>query len=1063
MDQIRSKSLRLPGMVASESIRFKKKNTERHSIIHLNVDHITLSLTKKIAMKKQLLFMLFFLSAMVGSAQQIVTGIVTSADDKLPVIGASVKVKGTSRGTITDIDGKYSIKISKDSVLVFTYIGMEETQVRVGTQSVINVVMKPSSVNLNEVVVTAMGVKTDKKKLNFAVQSLSSKEIVDGQSSNFVSTLQGKIAGIQTSNGGGSPNASTQIIVRAISSINPSQNNEPLFIVDGMPVNGKGSAAGDINPNDIESMTVLKGAAASALYGQEAANGAIIITTKSGKAGQVVVNANLSVQVDNAVRVPKIQRLYGPGSQGFFKEYTSGGWGPLLSAGEKVYDNVGEFLGTGLYQKYDVSASGGTDKFNAYASVNYSKNDGVVVNDYKDKMGLLLKANYDITKNLSISMESNFIETKSRGFGNSMSSIYSWPINDNMRNYKYADGSIRWLYDMTGMNDDEKMDVPMNPYWSRYKDYGLSQSQRNILQGSVDWKPVKDMVISGKVSYDRTNSSSDSYTVPRFKTSDFDADSTIAENHPTLFGEYDYSPSNSALLTLQGLGTYKFKIQNDIDVNLLAGVEMKDLQGVEASMGGANFILPGEFYSYQNVDENTLTLDSQYGYSSSLYHYKQNKFGYFGEIRLDYKGIAQLSATNRVDMSSTLSQKTYFYPSVTGGLVFSELFNLSNDFFSYGKIRGNWAKVGKEGPRYTFDRSFKQWSGFPDGGFGIDAAVSTSNNLYPEMTKSWEVGTNLWFFNNKTKLDLAYYSTTVSNQIVTVRVSPASGMILQTRNEGAVKNYGVEAQLVQEIFRNKDFEWTGALNFSLNRGEVVSLPENVSEIQGTQYGDIFPTAYLHGSTTAISGKDYMRSPSGKVICDENGYPMINPAKGILIGNREPDFLLGFTSSFQWKSLFVSFLLDTRKGGDVVNVTGRSLFSSGQARAYEKYRNREVIVDGVVKQSDGSYVPNTTPIIFNQTNMNNYFNAVSSNFIEDGSYIRMSYITLGYDLSNFVKKTAFKGLRASITGRNLFLLTKYSGSDPQISTGSASGTGGFGIDDFQVPSTRSFNLTINATF
>lgn len=1014
-------------------------------------------------MKKQLLLLLFFLSAVVGYAQRTVTGVVTSAEDKLPVIGASIMVKGTSQGTMTDLDGKYSIKVSDNSTLVFRYVGLKETEIKVGKQTVINVELQSSSVQLEEVVVTAMGVRTEKKKLNFAVQSLGSDEIVAGQAANFVSSLQGKIAGIQTSSSGGSPNSTTQIIVRAVSSINPSQSNEPLFIIDGMPMRGGGTAAGDINQNDIESMTVLKGAAASALYGQEAANGAIMITTKSGKAGKVVVNANASIQIDNAVRVPEIQQMYGPGSQGFYKEYTSGGWGPLISSDEKIYDNVGNFLDTGLYQKYDVSASGGTDKFTAYASANYSLSDGVVFNDYKNKLGVLLKASYEISKHLSLSLSSNYIQTDSRGFGNSMSSVYAWPINDDMRNYKNADGSIRWLYDMasfTAENESGKLDVPMNPNWSRHQDHSVTKSTRNILQGNIDWKPIKNLVLSGKVSYDKSNSSYDAYVTPRFSRDDF-TNEKILNSNLALLGGYIYSPSNSSMLSLQGLATYKYNFSKDFDVNLLAGVDMKDIQTVDANLGGAEFLLPGNFYSMQNIGN--ITTDGSYDYAMSLYHTKRNKFGYFGEARFDYKGIAHISGTARQDMSSTLTDKSYFYPSVTAGLVFSELFQLTNDVFSYGKVRGNWAKVGKDGPIYRFDKNFKQWSSFPDGGFGVDATVGSSNVLLPEMTKSWEIGTDLRFFKDHTRLDLAYYSTTVSNQIVTVRVSPASGMILQTRNEGALKNHGIEAQLSQDIIINKEFKWIAGANFSLNRGKVVSLPEGMTEIQGTQYGDIFPTAYLNGSSTAISGKDYKRSPEGKVLCTEDGYPIIDSAKGILIGDREPDFLLGLTSSFQWKDLSVSFLLDTRKGGDVVNVTGRSLFSNGQHKSYEKYRNREIIVDGVVKQADGTFVPNTKPIIFNQTNMNNYYNAVSSNFIEDGSYVRLSYVTLAYDFSRFLKKTAFKGLKVSLTGRNLFLITKYSGSDPQISGGSASGTGSFGIDNFAVPNTRSFNFNLNATF
>lgn len=242
--------------------------------------------------------------------------------------------------------------------------------------------------------------------------------------------------------------------------------------------------------------------------------------------------------------------------------------------------------------------------------------------------------------------------------------------------------------------------------------------------------------------------------------------------------------------------------------------------------------------------------------------------------------MAQLSVTSRYDGSSTLKQVdcTYFYPSVTGGLIFSELFHLSNKVFSYGKLRGNWAKVGKDAPAYRFTTAYKNWELFPDGGWGVDATNAVATTLEPEMTSSWEIGADLRFFDSRTRLDVAWYSTTVDNQIVQVRVSPTSGTILQTRNEGSIENKGLELTFGQDIIRNKDFNWTVNANFSFNRGKVVSLPEGMSEIQGTQYGDIFPTAYLHESTTAISGKDYQRTADGQIICDESGYPLISPAR-----------------------------------------------------------------------------------------------------------------------------------------------------------------------------------------
>lgn len=988
-------------------------------------------------------------------AQKSLSGVVVDENQE-PLIGVSVLIKGTTTGTITDLDGKYNLSnVPATATIVFSYVGMQPQEQKITPNtSVLNITMRSDALVIDEVVVTAMGIQQEKKRMNFAVQSVNSDAITDSRSANFVTSLQGKIAGVNVTNAGGSANAGSQIIIRSISSINPSQNNEPLFIVDGMPVSGGSTKAADINPNDIENVTVLKGAAASALYGQEGANGVIMITTKSGKEGKVKITVNSNLQIDNAYRIPEIQQMYGPGASGFYKDQTGGGWGPLIQAGEQIYDNVGNFLKTGIYQKYDLQASGGTKNFIGSASASYSNNKGVVPDDYLTKTGILLKGSYTVAENLTINMNVNVINNTSRGFGAAMSSIYNWPINDDITNYKNADGSIRRRY-----LADKLEESPISPLWARYEDYGQTQSTRNVLQGSINWKPIRNLDITGRVSSDQTNSSSTSYTTPRFAKSDF-----TPEYLPSVsldyFGTFDHSNSKAKMFMAQVLTTYKIKIDEDYSVDLMGGSELKMSDGVSSSIGGRDFIIPGGFYSMQNVAE---VINGQ---DISMYRTKKRTYGFYGEVKVDYKGLAHVSVTGRNDHSSTLDpeENSYFYPSFTGGIIFSELFDLTNPVFSYGKLRGNWAKVGKDATAYLFDRKFKQFPTFPDGGYAADPTSSVAKNLKPEMTTSWEIGADLRFYDNKTKLDLAYYSTTVSDQIVNVRVSPASGNILETRNEGAVENFGIEATLEQEILKSKDLKWSANINFGLNRGRVVSLPDQLVEIQGTQYGDIFPTAYLHGSTTAISGKDYQRTPDGKIICTAEGLPVISPAKGNLIGNREPDFLLGLSSMINYKKATISFLLDTRKGGDVVNLTSRSLFSSGQHKILETYRNRQIIFDGVVLQPDGSYIPNTKPVIFDQQTMNNYFTAVSSNFIEDGSYIRLSYVALSYDLTSLVKKTSINELKVSVTGRNLLLLTRYTGSDPQININTAAGgSGGSGIDNFSVPNTQSFNFNLSITF
>ncbi len=1026
-------------------------------------------------MKKQLLLLLFSIFAVAAFARTV-TGTVTQESDDEPLIGVTVSVKGTSTVAATDIDGKYSIEVSGDNaVLNFNYVGMSAQSVPVGGRSVIDVKMKENSTVLNEVVVTAMGQVQEKKKLNFAVQALNSDEVTAGQASNFVSTLQGKVAGVQVSMAGGSPNSAQQIVVRAISSINNAQSNEPLFVIDGMPVRGGASSIGDINPNDIQSMSVLKGAAASALYGPEGANGVIMITTKSGKEGTVTVTASGGWEISNVARMPKLQSTYLAGSNGFYSSNSVGGWGPRFRDGvDTYYDNADGFLGTGFMQKYDISVSGGNEKFSAYGSVNYMDNQGVVPNDYKKRMGVFVKGEFNPSKTVKILMSTNYIDSKSRGFGNQMSTIYGWAINKDMSDYKLTNGLPNWSNrydDWESLTNDQRLSATLSPYYSRYMDSSETQSQRTIINGSIQWTPIKDLTFTAKVSYDKSNSTYESYSVPRYdESTDFIGTLTDGQKNTLASrqGTYSFSPSRGERLTAQLLGNYFWKINDDFNLNFFLGGEYWQSKSYEANVGGYNFQLGGDFYSLNNVDPSYLTLGTG-DYDIYLNHTKKNKFGYFGEIRFDYKGMAQLSVTGRVDGSSSLVQcdPVYFYPSVTAGLIFSEMFNLSNDWFSYGKLRGNWAKVGKDAPANQFSDNYKQWPTFPDGGFGVNPSLSRANTLDPEMLSTWEIGADLRFFNSRTRLDMAYYSTTVDNQIVTVRVSPAAGMILQTRNEGSIKNHGMEVTLSQDIIQTRDWQWTANLNFSFNRSKVVYLPESVTEIQGGQYGDVFASAYLGQSTTALSGTDYQRTSSGEIICDANGYPLISPNKSNYIGNREPDCLIGLGSTVTWKDLSLSFLFDGRIGGDVYNYTGRSLFSNGQSWYLAKYRNHKAVFNGVVDNGDGTYSKNTTPVIIDQTFVNNYFYAVASNFIEDGSYLRLSYVTVAYDFGKLLKKLGssnpIKGLKCSLTGRNLFLLTKYTGADPQVMPSASNGTGSMGIDNFSVPSLRSFNFNVNLTF
>ena len=1073
---------------------------------------------------KKILFVLtclFCSAAMMASIT--VTGTVISAEDGLPVIGASVLEKGTSNGTITDFDGIYELTVADDAVLVFSYVGLTSQELKV-TGPKMDVTLQGDAIAMEEVVVTAMGVVQEKKRLNFAVQNIGGEALTENKSANFVNSLQGKIAGVSVTTAGGSPNSGSQIIIRGISSVNSAASNEPLFILDGVAISGGGSTAADINPNDIENITVLKGAAAAALYGQDAANGVIMITTKQGEAGKIKVQANGSWQWDQATRLPRLQQTYGPGAQGFYKDKTSGGWGPMLGENDVIYDNIGNYIKTGFYHKYDFSINGGSEKFQAYASANWSNAEGITPEDYKTRFGALIKASYTPAKWVTFQMGVNITDTKSRSTSG-VSSVYGWPINNDITNYQHDNGLPSHRY----WSDTDKTSSPMSPLYSIYNDYGLAKKTRNVINGSVTFKPVKNLQIVARASYDVSHSASDSYGVPRwddsnvvpvvtapgfeppadYKTAapgtypDWDkyyeymawktstspdqyfplngltggymnpdnyllTSDDIANMDKSALGYYSASMSRSQLFTAGANITYKWELPKDFSLDFMAGTEMKITEGFSMSNYGEDFIIPGT-YSLSNTNRDYMDLTDR-----TVGHSGIRRFGYFGEIRADYKGLASLSVTGRWDWSSTINKNPFFYPSVTAGVILSELIpglnETKNNWFSYWKLRGNYAVVGKDANPYLYDRRFKQFGTYPDGGYGIDPTMtSASMDLAPEMSYSWEIGMDIKFFDNKTRLDIAYYNTMVDNQIVHVRVSPSSGYILQTRNEGMIRNHGVEFTFDQDIIKRKNFNWTLGLNFGLNRGTVVGLPEDVHEITGPQYGDIFTSAYLGGSTTALTGRDYQRNAAGQVIVDENGYPKINPNKNEYIGNREAKFQAGLNSSMSVYGVQFSFLFDGRLGGDVVNVTGRNLIASGNHNILEKYRGRQVVFNGVKELTDAEgnvyYEPNTTPITLNQTTITNYFSQISTNFVEDGSYIRLSYVTLGYDFAKLMKnQNFFKGLKLNFTCNNVFLLTKYTGSDPvcNASVGQG-GTGSAGIDNTPVPSTRSYNISLSASF
>jgi outer membrane receptor protein involved in Fe transport len=671
-------------------------------------------------------------------------------------------------------------------------------------------------------------------------------------------------------------------------------------------------------------------------------------------------------------------------------------------------------------------------------------------NDYLERFTLLLKSEYNIRENLSVDVMANITNKESRG-GSSLGSVYSWPIDDDMSNYKTPEGDIRWLYE----NSNNRYDSPLNPNWARHEDSSEGNSYRTLIQGAVKWEPVKDLNLTGRVSYDLTNSDSEYVQTPRWSDPEGEA---AAEDLPYL-GYMSLYEGKSEVINFGALAQYTKDITPDIKLEALTGIDFKRSISSSQTSKGYDFIVPG-LYSFNNLSVKNPN-DIYVGYS------QKELVGIFGELKFDYKGIAHVGATLRNDFSSTLAddKDSYMYPSFSGGLIITELLKVDSPLISFGKLRGNWARVGKDTNAYKQHNYMKNWIQHPDGGYGIDPVSSGNRYLDPEFTDSWEIGVDMRLFNDKTRLDVAYYSTFVDGQIVTVRVPVTTGNVLQTRNEGDITNKGIEVTLNQKIISGADLKWDLTANFAHNDGTVGDLPGDVKEIYhyAGQIGTMRPASIEHGPVFGITGKDYQRTEDGQVIVREDGTPVISGSSTSVLGNREADFTIGIENSWKYKNIGLSVLVDIRKGGDVYNGTLQNLMSNGMAANLEDYRNREIIVEGVVEQPDGTYVPNTTPVIFDQLFYSNYFAPAQSNFVEDGSFVRLSTVALSYDLSSLSKQIGIEGLKVSVTGRNLFLWSSYSGSDPVINhTGNSRGAGTYGIDYLRIPSTRSvaFNITAN---
>jgi TonB-linked SusC/RagA family outer membrane protein len=1018
---------------------------------------------------KRILTILFLMSVVVQittAQKRTITGVVReeTSNDVLP--GVTVLEKGTANGTVTNIDGKFSISVEHAATLVVSFIGLETKEMEVGESSTLNLTLSPSTEQVDEVVVTAMGIRKETKALGYAVQAIKGAEMVKVKEPNLVNSLNGKIAGVNVTNSGGGAGTSSQIIIRGSTSL--TGDNQPLFIVDGIPIDNStvssdgglsatstysGNRGMDINSDDIESISVLKGPAAAALYGLKAAAGAIVITTKKGESGVTRVNISSKFKVDVPNKLPQQQQMYGQGSDGVSETGTANSWGAALGNGANIYNNLDKFFEPAF--SYDVtgSISGGNKNGTYFMSVNRLDQNGIVpTTDYSKNS---FRFNGEQNKGwFTVGMNTNYIYsqttktlTGSGLYGSSgsgaMLSLFNWPVENDMTHWIKNGERVPLI---PGAELEEDVD---NPYWTVNKNPITDDVQRFIGSGFITMKPTEWLSATYRAGLDHYNTFSRSIIFPG---------SSVSE--PYDKGAVTESQRENNILT-SNLTISANKKVNDFDLGVLLGHNYEQTTYFRQRQAAVGLLT--EFISVNNADKDNRT--------STNYQSKKRLYSAFGEFTASYKNLLFMSVTGRNDWSSTLSEenRSFFYPSVSGSFIVSEFFGDElKDKFSFAKIRASWSQVGKDAPVYQ-TATYLETVNTIGGGYK-NAYTGGNPYLRPETTESTELGLDLRFFKGRLGADFTYYDTRSKDQIISPRVSMATGYIFQYVNFGTVINKGIELTLTGKPIQTRDWSWNTTLNISHNDGTVTDLPEGVELLYVTdvQIGPAKSASVGEGIFLGLTGQRWERTEDGQLILDsDTGLPITSTDATNVVGNREPDMLLGWNNSITHKNWNLSFLVDVRLGGDVYNATEYAMTYAGMSKITEN-RGTENTFEGVTVNSEtGEYESATSTVVLDQNYYQHIYPAEAEPFITSVNWFRLRSASLSYQLpKSLCDKIGFvKQIDLSLAGTNLLLFTNYKGMDPEVSAGGSGilGAGSSGIDYCGVPATTSVSFGLNIKF
>lgn len=1014
------------------------------------------------------------------------------SDASGPLIGVSVKVVGTTNGTITDYAGNFTLKCSAGDELEVSYIGYKT--LRVKAQDNMKIKLEEDSMELGEVVVTALGIKRERKALGYGLSEVKGEELTKAKETNVVNSLAGKVAGLVVSNTAGGASGSTRVMLRGTTEM--TGNNQPLYVVDGVPLDnsnfgnageGGGYDLGDgisaINPDDIETMTVLKGPAASALYGSRASHGVILITTKKAEKEKISVEYNGSLTFDTQLaKWDDVQEIYGMGDNGQYQLDASSGtnqsWGAKADMIEKTYydgtvrpflmypNNTSSFFRTGLTTQNTAVLSVNTGKTGARFSFTDMRNKDILPNTHMSRDNFNLRVNtsagpidFDFTANYTRENVKNrpALGNSQSNVGKNLMTLASTYNIEWLKNYQNADGTYaRW-------NGNDQYN--RNPYWDLYKCDNTSVKDVFRFTAKAVYNVDDHLKVQGTIGTDINNMNFDDF---------------IARSTPGILpGKLTNSIYNNRTLNAEILALYNNN-WGDFDFNATLGgnifkVDNKTtiITGTDQQMDGVASIMN---YAEQNVQP---------------YTYKKQINSLYASASLGYRSTYYLEGTLRGDRSSTLpvANNTYIYPSVSGSIVFSNFIENRN-ILSFGKVRASWAKVGSDTDPYQLALNYSTGKySYPGYTIGmIDNYTQPNSNLKPTMTGSYELGLELKFFNGRLGIDFTYYNQTSKDQIIGLASSSASGYQNRLINAGKIQNKGIELAVNGRVLQIKDFAWDAGVNFSKNSNKVLELVEGMDffQLADASWAGVSVGAEVGRNFGSILGTDFKRNENGDILIDKNtGLPLYDENLKT-IGNSTWDWTGGFYSTFTYKNFHLYAAFDVKMGADLYSFSMRSAYLTGKANATlagreEWYRSEEArkaagmteaqwreagkcegfIAEGVVDNGDGTYSKNTYPV-----NPQNYWKSVAekapATFIYDNSYIKCREITFGYTFpASMLGNNKFvKSLSLSFVARNPFIVWK---NIPNIDPDSNYNTSGMGLEYGSLPSRRSYGFNVNVKF